>query len=80
MPDREVVISLKRGVQLDELAEKPGDTLQTVVKSIAGGVRIVDVFSNRRVAVRASDPARSRLENALGDACHFSDRIPGHVL
>jgi hypothetical protein len=80
MPDREVVISLKRGVQLAELVEKPGDTLQAVVKGIAGSVRIVDVFSTRRVAIRASEPARSRLENALGDACHFLDRATGHVL
>ena len=79
MADREVVISLKRGVQLFELAEKPGDSLQAVVKSIAN-VRVVDVFSERRLAVRASEPACSRLEDALGDACHFYSRAKGHVL
>ncbi len=79
MPDQEIVISLKRGVHLGELAERPGDSLQTVVTKIAQ-VRVTDVFSDRRLAVRVSEPARSKLENVLGDACHFFDRIKGHVL
>ena len=79
MPDQEIVISLKRGVNLGELAERPGDSLQTVVAGIAP-VRVTDVFSDRRLAVKVSDPALSALEDALGDACHFFERVTGNVL
>lgn len=80
MPEREIVISLRRGVPLADIAEKPTDSLEVVVRSIAT-VRVTDVLSaGRCLVVKASDQSRTLLEDALGDACHFVDRAKGHVL
>jgi hypothetical protein len=76
----EIVISLKRGVALNELTANDEQSLRDLVKSIAT-VRVSDVLpTGRRVIVTASEPALNRLKSQLEDYCHFVPRTRGHVL
>lgn len=76
----EFVISLKRGIHIDDLSTDKNPTLEAVVKAIAV-VRVASVLpTGRRMVVKVSPTALSRLRQELGDYCHFVPRSRGQVL